>query len=357
MVDLERFPLEYLYFHVTDGCNLFCKHCWLSAGKHSTGSQLGVERCVSLAEQGVDLGLKNVKLSGGEPLLVPWFKEGIVRLAQMASIMVETNGTLVDSETAGLLAKNNVAVSVSLDGATAESHEWLRGVKGSFAGALNGIKLLTSAGCKVQIITCIHERNIGELEKIVQLCAELKVENMKLNPVVSLGRARTNSLGFANPTGLLSLVASSEALSKKYGIEIDPDVPWAYYPLSRLSGLGVCHFLNLLTVLPSGQLSLCAYGQSREDLIVSRKDDERLAEVWTNNGLLEKAREAITEDLRGVCASCIFKTVCRGGCRIPAIETYGSVSEAHPYCQALYDAGLFPASRLIEPVGASIRTN
>lgn len=68
----DDYPLEQIYFYLTEGCNLACRHCWLSPklqGESKTYPTLSIELFHSILEQAKPLGLKAVKLTGGEPLM------------------------------------------------------------------------------------------------------------------------------------------------------------------------------------------------------------------------------------------------------------------------------------------------
>jgi molybdenum cofactor biosynthesis enzyme MoaA len=77
-----RYPLNQIYFYLTEGCNLRCRHCWV-APKYQSGSNsypaLDLDLFKSIIEQAKHLGLTGVKLSGGEPLLHPEIKRQNLR--------------------------------------------------------------------------------------------------------------------------------------------------------------------------------------------------------------------------------------------------------------------------------------
>ena len=90
------------------------------------------------------MGLQGVKLTGGEPLLHPQFKEllEVVRREGL-SLNIETNGVLCTPEIAAEIAQSpNRFVSVSIDGADSDTHEWVRGVAGSFEWAQDAVRNL-----------------------------------------------------------------------------------------------------------------------------------------------------------------------------------------------------------------------
>ena len=162
---LPDYPLKQLYFYLTEGCNLKCRHCWIAPkyqapDKPAQGLDVGLFR--SIIAQAKPLGLKGVKLTGGEPLMHPAIFEllEVIRTEQI-HLSVETNGVLCTPQLAVALkgAGKNTFVSVSLDGADADTHEWVRGVKGSFDAVLEGIRNLVKAGFRPQVIMTIMQRN------------------------------------------------------------------------------------------------------------------------------------------------------------------------------------------------------
>jgi len=153
----DDYPLNQLYFYLTEGCNLACRHCWI-APKFQTEDRsypvLPVDLFKSIVEQGKPLGLSGVKLTGGEPLMHPQISDILEYVkSEDINLTLETNGVLCTSEIAQRIAEcNNPFVSVSLDGADAETHEWVRGVPGCFEASLEGVRHLVKQGIKPQII-------------------------------------------------------------------------------------------------------------------------------------------------------------------------------------------------------------
>ena len=130
-------PLSTLYMYIAGACNLACHHCWISPHfdpAAASGRFLPLELACKAVVQGKPLGLSSVKLTGGEPMLHPRFREIVSFLADAGlGITIETNGTLLNESLASFLREMGVGcISVSLDGADATTHEALRGVPGSF---------------------------------------------------------------------------------------------------------------------------------------------------------------------------------------------------------------------------------
>ena len=126
-------PLSQIYFYLTEGCNLRCRHCWISPGYQDDGHAypfLDLEIFRSVIRQALPMGLGGVKLTGGEPLLHPDIIEMLNTIHdEEISLNVETNGVLCSPELAERIAECRTPfVSVSVDGATSDTHEWVRGI-------------------------------------------------------------------------------------------------------------------------------------------------------------------------------------------------------------------------------------
>ena len=159
--------LSFLFFELTDRCNLGCRHC----GSNCTYRNdkflpfAEIRKIMISVSQRYDPKQIMVCLSGGEPVLHPDLME-IIRTAHVLGFYVgmTTNGTLIDDSKAKELQRSGLdTIAVSIDG-TRETHDCFRGVKGCFDQAIEGIKSLKKAGIEPEIVTAVHKGNIGELQ-------------------------------------------------------------------------------------------------------------------------------------------------------------------------------------------------
>jgi SynChlorMet cassette radical SAM/SPASM protein ScmF len=160
----KRFALNQIYFYLTAGCNLRCRHCWIAPHYQPQGQSAGalaLRQLKSVIRQAKPLGLSGVKLTGGEPLLHPDISAILCYIKDEGLwLSMETNGVLCTSELACTVASISGAfVAVSLDGAKPATHDWVRGVPGAFAGAVQGIRFMVEAGLRPQIIMSLLECN------------------------------------------------------------------------------------------------------------------------------------------------------------------------------------------------------
>ena len=352
-------PLKQIYFYLTAGCNLRCRHCWI-APKYQTEARsyptLDLELFRSIIQQARPLGLTDVKLTGGEPLLHPQIQEMLefIRTEDLG-LTVETNGVLC---THGLAAKmaacKNSFVSVSLDGTDAETHEWVRGVQGCFDAALGGIRNLVQAGLSPQLIMTIMRKNKDQMEALVRLAESLGAGSVKFNLVQPTARGQRLHESGETLTieELVDLGRWAEtALADSTPLRLYYGHPPAFRPLGNMfgthgNGCGVCGILGILGVLADGSYALCGIGETVSDLVFGHAVTDHLAQVWNHTPLLLELREGLPHRFEGICAECVMKGRCLGSCIAQNYYRSRNIWAPFWFCQQALAAGLFPKTRL-----------
>jgi SynChlorMet cassette radical SAM/SPASM protein ScmF len=350
-------PLNQLYFYLTEGCNLACRHCWLAPRFDADGSRyanLPLELFETAIREARPLGLSGVKLTGGEPLLHPDFFRllEIVRREELR-LTVETNGLLCTPAVAAEIATfPRRFVSVSIDGADAATHEWVRGVEGCFEAACRAVRNLVEASIRPQVIFSVMRHNADQAEAMVRLAEELGAASVKFNVVQPT--ARGEKLHQADEA--LS-VGELIALGRRVDMELAPatslrlffDYPLAFRPLSRMAsgdGCSVCGIFGILGVIPSGHYALCGIGEQVPELVFGQVGMDPLETVWRENPTLNAIRAGLPDDLGGVCARCLMKHRCLGSCVAQNYYRSGNLFAPYWFCEHAEQAGMFPESRL-----------
>lgn len=350
-------PLNTYYVYLTEGCNLACRHCWLSPKFQQdggTGGHLDYDLFALAIEEGLPLGLRSVKLTGGEPLLHPDFIRMVDLLKEKeVGLTVETNGTLLTESLARYLKEKSTLghISVSIDGAEAETHDDFRGVEGSFEQACQGVRYLAEAGYRPQVIMSLHQGNVDQIEALVRLAEEMGAGSVKFNLIQPTGRGelmaeRSQTLDLYRLLDVGERIENE--LQKQVPFQLIYSWPIAFFSLRRLLNgkSGTCNLLNILGVLPTGYLAMCGIGVHIPELCYGRLGDDRVADVWVSNPTLITLRSNLPRGLQGCCADCIFRDRCLGHC--VAENYFVSKQLTAPYwlCQMAMEAGVFPVSRL-----------
>jgi len=358
----SHFSLMQIYFYLTEGCNLACKHCWLSP-KYQNGKNifpsLPLNTIKSIIEQGKHLGLTDVKLTGGEPLMHPDIIN-ILKYFQSdrkINLSIETNGILCTPEIAREIALcHNPFVSVSLDGADELKHEWVRGIKGCYNATIDGIKNLVNVNIKPQIIFTIMRHNQDQIDTIIRLAESLKVSSVKINLVQPSGRGEKlkeegNSLTVKELLDIGYYVEN--ILTPSTSLKLYYDQPLAFRPLSKMLGdngrdCSSCTILQILGVLSDGSYALCGIGSKIQKLKFGDAAIDSLEDVWENSKILNELRDGIPKRFQGVCKNCHMKKMCNASCIAQNFHRTGNLWGSFWFCQEAYDQGLFPITRLIE---------
>ena len=264
---------------------------------------------------------------------------------------MESNGIRIGPDAAARLRDLGLGFcSVSLDGASAPTHDRQRGVAGAFDKALAGIESLVASGIDTQAIMTLTRDNVGELFDMIRLAARLGCRSVKINLLEPTGRGRGLSrAGQGLSTGeLLDLGARVEAFQAEAGLPLHYSWPPAFWPLKRLlrGDAGTCGILGILGILADGTLAMCGIGRHEPDLVYGRLGHSSLADIWLAHPWLRELRATRPVDFEGVCGECLHGSTCFGNCRASAYNGTRSLHAAFRLCQEAYEMGRFPSSRL-----------
>jgi len=348
-------PLSSLYLYISGSCNLACRHCWIAPTYQSSGDNgqhVKLEHVRKAIREAKPLGLQSVKLTGGEPTLHPQFRELVSLIdEEKLSIIIETNGTLVDDDLAAFLKQTPYVsfISVSLDGIDAETHEALRGVAGCYERTLAGIRALVDVGFYPQLICTLHRGNVSQMAEMVMLGESLGCGSVKFNHVQHMGRGEQ----YAEERGLevAEIIQLYEHMEKEIAprskVKVYFDIPLAFYPIRKLldDSLSQCNVQNILGMLAGGELSLCGIGFTVPEMIYGHIENDTLRDVWCNSPGLTLLREQIPARLEGICGQCLHRDICQGCCIANNFHVAGRLNAPYQFCDRAEALGLFPASR------------
>ena len=191
-VDYSQRPML-VFWEVTRACQLACFHCRASATPGALPGELSHEEGKALIDQVAGFGRPYpiLVLTGGDCLLRPDIFE-IVDYAAALGVPVAMSPSVTPMLTGdaiqNMVDRGVKAVSLSLDGATPQTHDGVRGIPGHFDQTIPAIKALVAAGLKVQINTTVMRANVEELADIAKIIADAGVHIWEVFFLVHVGR-------------------------------------------------------------------------------------------------------------------------------------------------------------------------
>jgi len=321
-----KFPF-YLQWHITERCNLKCKHCYLKKYTEEGELETLKEDFLKIEQLAKSLGRKLiVAITGGEPLLHPSLFELVEYLNAkntVKEIRIATNGTLLTDRIARRLAKLHIKkIQISLDGIE-KTHDEIRGV-GSFKKATNGIKIACKYRLQTLVQMVVNKRNIDEVDSVLEILKTLGVDEVRFSLFIPIGTGKSLKNLALSSNDTKKLFYRLEKLSKKYKKpKILKGRPlWC---LVNKKESGVCDFDSGTCLMPNGDLYPCI----RLPITIGNIRKQGIFEIWYNTEFMWLHRNF--QNLKGKCHNCKFVKICRG-CRAMAFAYYGDHLMEDPTC-------------------------
>jgi radical SAM protein len=340
-VDFNMRPFLAIW-EVTQACDLACVHCRASAQPLRHPMELTTEEGKDLIDQIAAMQVPVFVLTGGDPIKRPDLFE-LIAHARSAGVRVSLTPSatpLLTREIIFQLKEAGLArLAVSMDGASAATHDAFRGMSGSFERTLSAIRWANEAGLPVQINTTFSRRNLAEMDAIARLVESLRITLWSVFFLVPTGRGKLDDLLSAeafeqvfariyrlSKTASFDIktteaqhyrrfVLQQRVAERKAGVDAGPAPEKMADTIGRAprglnDGKGFVFIAHTGEVYPSGFLPLTA-GNVRQ---------RPLSEIYRESPLFRGLRD--TSQLEGKCGACEFKEIC-GGSRARAYALTG----------------------------------
>lgn len=338
-----------LTWELTYACNLACVHCLSASGKRDP-RELSTQQCKDIIDELERMQVFYVNIGGGEPTVRPDFWELVdYATAHHVGVKFSTNGVRITPEVAAKLAASDyVDVQISLDGATAEVNDAVRG-KGSFAMAVRALENLAAAGfrdAKISVVVTRH--NVGQLDDFKAL-ADRYGATLRITRLRPSGRG-ADVWDELHPTAEQQ-VELYEWLVAKGERVLTGD---SFFHLSGLGAPGALAGLNLCgagrvvcLIDPVGDVYACPFAIHDKFLAGNVLSDNGFGSgfqnVWQNAPLFRELREPQSA---GACSGCGHYDACRGGCMAAKFFTGLPLDGPDPECVQGYGAPALAAERV-----------
>ena len=330
-----------LTWELTYACNLECAHCLSSSGRRDP-RELTTEQCEAVIDELQRMQVFYVNIGGGEPTIRPDFWHLLAyAVDHQVGVKFSTNGVRISPERARFLASpacgGYVDVQISLDGATAEVNDYVRG-PGSYEMALTALGNLQDAGFRDAKISVVCTRqNIGQLD-------EFKALADRFGATLRLTRLRPSGRG-ADVWDELHPLPEQQRVLYDWLMAHGEDVLTgdSFFHLAAfgeaLPGLNLCGAGRVVCLIdPIGDVYACPFAIHDDFLAGNLLAEGGFTKVWRESELFAELRSPQTG---GACASCQFYDSCRGGCMAAKFFTGLPLDGPDPECvQGYGESGL-----------------
>jgi radical SAM protein with 4Fe4S-binding SPASM domain len=188
----QPYRLLDLKLYLTRRCNLRCLMCNAWAQDSDGRDELSTGEIFRCIDEAAALGLANLKLFGGEPLMRRDLESIVTHAAGLGiRCTLISNGTLLNRQRAQALVTAGLAqLDLSLDAGDPALHDQIRGVPGTWQRAVQGLQAVQEAASRLdrrvvlRVNTVVMRHNCHDLPHLARTLAELGVDEFVLNPAV-----------------------------------------------------------------------------------------------------------------------------------------------------------------------------
>ena len=318
-----------LTWELTYACNLACVHCLSSSGRRDP-RELSTADCKAVIDELERMQVFYVNIGGGEPTVRSDFWELLdYATAHHVGVKFSTNGVKITREIAARLAGSDyVDVQISLDGATAEVNDAVRGA-GSYAMALTAMRNLYDAGFgqfKISVVMTRH--NVGQLDQFKAIADSFGAQ-------LRITRLRPSGRG-ADVWDELHPTAEQQRQLYEWLLARGEDVLTgdSFFHLAGygqpLPGLNLCGAGRVVCLIdPVGDVYACPFAIHDAFLAGNVRASGGFTTVWRESELFAQLRRPQTA---GACSSCSAFDACRGGCMAAKFFTGLPLDGPDPEC-------------------------
>ena len=291
MIDQFGRRIEYARISVTDRCNLRCRYCMPECGveKIPHDEILTFEEILRVVKIFARLGIKKIRLTGGEPLLrknLPALIRDVKNISGVEIVTMTTYGVLIEKFAADLIAAGIDGVNISVDTLDEKIFSSLTRRK-FFANVLRGLKILLSYGKNIKL-NCVPLRGVNEDDvlKLVELARENFID-LRFIELMPIGCAIDSKLEGIPTAEIFSLIESH--CGKLYPAEKKfLQGPAEYFRAENFIGRigfidalehNFCGTCNRIRLTEEGFLKPClnfGIGLDVKNLLRSGVDDEKI---------------------------------------------------------------------------------
>ncbi len=325
-------------WELTRQCPLACAHCRGGARNTAYAGELTTAECLRVVATLAAQGRPLLILTGGEPLCRPdvWEIAGSATAAGLRVVMAPCGASVNDVSVARMLAAGVKAISLSLDGATAESHDAFRGVPGAFATVMEAMACARRAGLPFQVNTTVSRLNHADLPAIRTLARDAGASQLDLFFLVPVGRGAALRDLALDPAAAEAALEWAVRANAEGPLRVKTTCAPQIVRVRRRLGVeggdagragGCMAGRGFVFISHTGILQPCGFCDvPAGDLRAHGLD---FAAAYAASAVFAQLRAV--DGYGGKCGVCEYRRVC-GGCRARALAACGDYLAEEPSC-------------------------
>jgi pyrroloquinoline quinone biosynthesis protein E len=332
-----------LLAELTYGCPLHCPYCSNPLELAAYRDELTTAEWQRVLTEARELGVLQLHLSGGEPLLRRDLAEIVCTASELGlyTNLITSALGLTPRRAGQLRAAGLDHVQISLQADEAALSDRLAGTP-SFERKLSAARLVKQLGWPLTLNVVLHRQNLDRVDRILEVAEELGADRIELANTQYYGWALRNRAGLLPSRAQVERAevvvrAARERLAGRMEvIYVLPDY-YSRYPKPCMGGWG----RRQLTVVPDGNVLPCP---TAHDLPLPRASvrEHSLAWIWAESPLFRRFRG--TDWMPEPCRSCDRRELDFGGCRCQAFQLTGDAARTDPVCHLSPDHGIVAAA-------------
>ncbi|MDF2835351.1 MAG: pqqE [Paenibacillus sp.] len=318
---------------ITHRCPLHCVYCSNPIELTKRENELTTEDWIRVFEEASELGIVQIHLTGGEPLLRPDVDQ-LIRRARELGLFVNliTSGVGVTEKRLQQLIKAGIdSIQLSVQASESDLADTIAGSK-SHEFKERTAKMIRDAGLSLHMNVVLHRQNIHLVEDMIELCVSWGANRLELANTQYYGWALLNRQHLL-PTRA-QLTAAEEAYIRakaRFGQKLEliwvlPDY-YEEYPKPCMGGWGEIS----MTVAPDGKVLPCTAASSIKTLKFESVKERNLQWIWQESAAFNAYRGF--DWMAEPCRSCDHRFRDFGGCRCQAYLLTGDSQQADPVCK------------------------
>ncbi|MGA7872367.1 MAG: pyrroloquinoline quinone biosynthesis protein PqqE [Candidatus Binatus sp.] len=322
-----------LVAELTYRCPLRCLYCSNPVDFHRSRRELSTDEWRRVFSAAAELGVMQLHLSGGEPVL----RGDLVELIQHARACdlytnLITGGTLLDEDKLRQLRAAGLDhIQLSIQGAARESAEKIAGVR-SHRKKLEVARLIGKTGFPLTLNVVLHQMNIAEVPELIALALELGADRLELANTQFYAWAAENRRALM-PTR--EDYDRAEEIARAAIAQYRGTLEIAFVQNDYLSGepkpcMGGWG-RSYMCINPAGEVMPCHAASVIPGMHFDSVRDSALREIWRDSPAMNAFRG--DDWMMEPCRSCARKEIDFGGCRCQAFMLTGNAAEADPICR------------------------